>query len=146
LSHSVRGGPPATGSYTPRPVRRRQSAFAAAAVDDDSTIDNSNTAKENNSMSKRTSLAVAMSAVAVVWLAPGLASAHNAAHFFLPDGTCHEVGSNRDAPIVGAGNPNQSPGSNNLPGQLDLIPGDGDQYGARYAAEHSLRLLPGNCP
>jgi hypothetical protein len=74
------------------------------------------------------------------------ASAHNAAHFFLPDGTCHEVGSNKDAPIVGDANPNQSPGSNNLPGQLDLIPGNGDQYGARWAAEHSAILLPGNCP
>ena len=49
-------------------------------------------------------------------------------------------------PIVGAGNPNQSAGSNNLPGQLDLIPGNGDQYGARYAADQSARLLPGNCP
>jgi hypothetical protein len=97
-------------------------------------------------MSKRRTFAVAISTLVVVWLPHGLASAHNAAHFFLPDGTCHEVGSNRDAPIVGAGNPNQSPGSNNLPGQLDLIPGNGDQYGARYAAEHSLRLLPGNCP
>lgn len=97
-------------------------------------------------MSKRTTLAVAISTLAAIWLAPGLAAAHNAAHFFLPDGTCHEVGSNRDAPIVGAGNPNQSPGSNNLPGQLDLIPGNGDQYGARFAAEHSPRLLPGNCP
>jgi hypothetical protein len=145
LSHSVRGGPPATGSYTPRPVRRRQSAFAAAAVDDDSTIDNSNTAKENNSMSKRTSLAVAMSAVAVVWLAPGLASAHNAAHFFLPDGTCVNVGSDREAPFVGAGNPHQSPGFN-PEGQLDLSAGPGDQYGARFAADRSPTLLPGPCP
>ncbi len=97
-------------------------------------------------MKKRTTLTVAAGALAAVWLPTGLAGAHNAAHFYLPDGTCHEVGSNRDAPIVGAGNPNQSPGSNNLPGQLDLIPGNGDQYGARYAAEHSLTLLPGNCP
>ena len=91
------------------------------------------------------SILVAVAATAAV-TAPNLASAHNAAHFFLPDGTCHEVGSNKDAPIVGDGNPNQSPGSNNLPGQLDLIPGNGDQYGARYAADRSPRLLPGNCP
>jgi hypothetical protein len=84
--------------------------------------------------------------VAGASLPAGLAAAHNAAHLFLPDGTCREVGSNKDAPIVGAGNPNQSPGSNNLPGQLDRIPGNGDQYGARYAAERSPRLLPGNCP
>jgi hypothetical protein len=97
-------------------------------------------------MLKRINFAMMVSALAAVAIPAGLAGAHNAAHFFLPDGTCHEVGSNRDAPIVGAGNPNQSPGSNNLPGQLDLIPGNGDQYGARYAADQSPRLLPGNCP
>jgi hypothetical protein len=91
------------------------------------------------------SILVAVAAIAAVTV-PSLASAHNAAHFFLPDGTCHEVGSDKDAPIVGDGNPNQSPGSNNLPGQLDLIRGNGDQYGARYAANQSPRLLPGNCP
>ena len=77
---------------------------------------------------------------------PAAAGPRNAWRFYLPGGTCHEVGSNKDAPIVGAGNPNQSPGSNNQPGQLDLIPGSGDQYGARWAAENSPRLLPGNCP
>ena len=92
------------------------------------------------------SIAATVAVVATLTATAGTASAHNAAHFFLPDGSCHEVGSNEDAPIVGAGNPNQSPGSNNLPGQLDLIPGNGDQYGARYAAEHSPQLLPGNCP
>jgi hypothetical protein len=97
-------------------------------------------------MNKRSIGVVALSALATVAIPTGLAAAHNAAHLFLPNGTCREVGSNRDAPIVGAGNPNQSPGSNNLPGQLDRIPGNGDQYGARYAAERSPRLLPGNCP
>ena len=92
------------------------------------------------------SILVAVGAFAVITVPAGLAGAHNAAHVFLPDGTCLNVGSNKDAPIVGAGNPNQSPGSNNLPGQLDLIPGNGDQYGARYAADHSPKLLPGNCP
>jgi len=96
-------------------------------------------------MSKRTNLVLAISALAVVWVAPGLASAHNAAHFFRPDGTCVNVGSNREAPFVGAGNPNQSPGFN-PDGQLDLNPGPGDQYGARFAADHSPRLLPGPCP
>ena len=58
-----------------------------------------------------------------------------------------EVGSFKDTPIVGAGDPNQSPGSDNAPGQLDLIPGNGDQYGARYAADQgNSRLLPGACP
>jgi hypothetical protein len=94
----------------------------------------------------RRAVFAAFAALTATTVPAGLAGAHNAAHVFLPDGTCLEVGSNRDAPVVGAANPNQSPGSNNLPGQLDLIPGNGDQYGARYAAEHSARLLPGNCP
>jgi hypothetical protein len=97
-------------------------------------------------MSKRTIAAATIGVLASIAVPAGLATAHNAAHLIRPDGTCLDVGSNRDAPIVGAGNPNQSPGSNNQPGQLDLIPGNGDQYGARYAAEHSRRLLPGNCP
>ena len=90
-------------------------------------------------MNRRTTLAVAISALAAAWLPQGPAGAHNVAHFFLPDGSCHEVGSNRDAPIVGAGNPNQVPGSEQRAGQLDLIPGNGDQYGARYAARNPAR-------
>ena len=84
--------------------------------------------------------------VAAFWGAT-VASAHNAAHFYLPDGTCHEVGSAKEAPIVGAGNPHQT-----ADGQLDLLfdPKNGvdttDQYGARWAAENSPRLLPGDCP
>ena len=97
-------------------------------------------------MQKRSSIVVLVIGLSALALGASPAGAHNAAHFYLPDGTCHEVGSNKDAPIVGAGNPNQSPGSNNQPGQLDLIPGNGDQYGARWAAENSPRLLPGNCP
>jgi hypothetical protein len=94
----------------------------------------------------RMSLAVALGAMTAASLTAGLAEAHNAALVLLPDGTCHAVGSNRDAPIVGAGNPNQSPGFN-PEHQLDLIEGSGDQYGARYAAEQSPRLFaPGRCP
>ena len=61
------------------------------------------------------------------------ASAHNAGHIFI-DGRCLEVGSNKDAPLVGQGAPQ------NALGQLDLIydPKNGvdvtDQYGARWAA------------
>jgi hypothetical protein len=91
-------------------------------------------------------IVIAVGTIAAVTVPTGIGRAHNAAHVLLPDGTCHNVGSNKDAPIVGEGNPNQSPGSNNVPGQLDLIPGNGDQYGARYAADHSPQLLPGNCP
>ena len=85
-------------------------------------------------MNKRTIGAAAQSAIA------------SAANLYLPDGACHQVSSNKDAPIVGTGNPNKSPDSDNLPGQLDLIPGHGDQYGAPCAAEHSPTLLPCNCP
>jgi hypothetical protein len=83
----------------------------------------------------------------VALVAATTASAHNAAHFYLPNGTCHEVGSDKEAPYVGAGNPHQTD-----TGQLDLLsdPKNGidtsDQYGARWAAEHSDRLLPGDCP
>jgi hypothetical protein len=74
-------------------------------------------------------------------------SAHNAGHIILPDGQCLDVGSgsihpDRGAPIVGDGNPHQ-----NEAGQLDLIPGPGDQYGARFAAEQgNSAVLPGECP
>src|SRR5215212_6844300 len=61
------------------------------------------------------------------------AGAHNAGHIFI-DGRCLEVGSNKEAPVVGQGAPQ------NALGQLDLIydPRSGvdlsDQYGARWAA------------
>jgi len=96
-------------------------------------------------MKKHLVIAGAVSGLVAFSLATGTAEAHNAGHLYLPDGTCRDVGSNKEAPIVGAANPNQSPGYN-LPGQLDLIPGTGDQYGARWAANHSPKLLPGNCP
>jgi hypothetical protein len=59
-----------------------------------------------------------------------VASAHNSGHIILSDGQCVNVGSLKEAPIVGDGNPQQLPN-----GQLDLIPGSGDQYGARFAAD-----------
>ena len=74
------------------------------------------------------------------------ASAHNAGHVLL-DGKCLEVGSSKEAPIVGQGAPQ------NVLGQLDLIydPVNGvdvsDQYGARWAATRgNTPILPGNCP
>jgi hypothetical protein len=100
-------------------------------------------------MHSRRSCAALASGVAALLLAAAPAGAHNAAHFYSPDGTCHEVGSNKEAPIVGAGNPHQTDG-----GQLDLIADPNasgvdttDQYGARYAANQgNTPLLPGNCP
>jgi hypothetical protein len=70
------------------------------------------------------------------------AFAHNAGCIVLPDASYQSVGSLKEAPVVGAGNPNQL--SN---GQLDLIPGSGDQYGARFAADQgNSAVLPGECP
>jgi hypothetical protein len=70
------------------------------------------------------------------------ASAHNAGHIILPAGTCLEVGSNKEAPVVGEPAPGDL-----ATGQLDLIPGPGDQYGARFAANHgNTPILPGDCP
>ena len=75
----------------------------------------------------------------------GDAGAHNAAHLILPDGTCHEVGSNKDAPIVGAGNPNQIPPLDNFPVNSISSPATATRrrpLGRR--PQHTL--LPGNCP
>jgi hypothetical protein len=82
--------------------------------------------------------------VAVLLAAIGApsASAHNAGHIVLPDGRCLEVGSNKEAPIVAGPAPGDLPS-----GQLDLIAGPGDQYGARFAAtQGNTPILPGNCP
>lgn len=73
-------------------------------------------------------------------LLAGTAGAHNAGHFFLPDGTCHEIGSFKEAPLVG---PDRTP--------LDLIPETPtipfDEYGASFAAfQGQTPILPGGCP
>jgi hypothetical protein len=74
--------------------------------------------------------------IATVILLPAGALGHNAGHIILPSGECLDVGSNKEAPLVGQDKT-----------QLDLIPGPGDQYGARYAAvQGNTPILPGNCP
>lgn len=79
----------------------------------------------------------------VLGAAPALA--HNAAHLYV-NGTCVDVGSSKNAPLVGSGAPQTSTG------QLDLISDPNpsgvdtsDQFGARFAANVSPVLLPGNC-
>jgi hypothetical protein len=42
---------------------------------------------------------------------PAVATAHNAGHLFLPDGTCQLIGSGQEAPLVGQDRT-----------QLDLVP------------------------
>jgi hypothetical protein len=69
-------------------------------------------------------------ALAALTAATG-ASAHNAGYVITGNGTCQEVGSGKEAPLV----PEQNPNRNAATGQLDLIPGPGDQYGARFAAD-----------
>jgi hypothetical protein len=89
----------------------------------------------------RFALALLMALLATLTAVSGV-SAHNSGHIILPDGQCLNVGSLEEAPVVGDGNPHQLPN-----GQLDLIPGSGDQYGTRFAAEQgSSAVLPGECP
>lgn len=72
-------------------------------------------------------------------------SAHNAGHIITPDGQCQNVGSLKDSPDVSDSNPNLNTTTD--PGRLDLIPGPGDQYGARFAAvQGNSAVLPGECP
>ena len=74
-----------------------------------------------------------------------VASAHNAGHIITPDGQCVNVGSLKESPDVSDSNPNLNTTTD--PGQLDLIPGPGDQYGARFAANQgNSAILPGPCP
>jgi hypothetical protein len=90
--------------------------------------------------------------IGIQTMSGGVALAHNAGHIILPDGTCHNVGSGKDAPYVSENNPHYhepDPNDPNDPnvGRLDLKDGPGDQYGARYAADQgNSRVRPGDCP
>jgi hypothetical protein len=78
-------------------------------------------------------------AIVGLLLMPVAAKAHNLAHLFLPDGTCVELGSAREAPLVG---PDKE--------QLDLIPETPlprDEYGASFVGVARDNLIfPGGCP
>jgi hypothetical protein len=81
-----------------------------------------------------------IAAVTSVLALPGVASAHNLGHVFLPDGTCLEVGSAREAPLVGQDRT-----------QLDLVPGTAnpprDEYGTSFVGYWgNTPILPGRCP
>jgi hypothetical protein len=92
-------------------------------------------------------LAATSMAAVTAGLGVSPALAHNAAHLYI-NGVCLEVGSDKSAPPVGQGAPQTATG------HLDLIydpnPTTGidtsDQYGARFAADQSPALLPGDCP
>lgn len=71
---------------------------------------------------------------------PVVASAHNVGHIFLPDGTCQEVGSAKEAPLVGQDRT-----------QLDLVPETAnpprDEYGTSFVGFWGqTSILPGRCP
>jgi hypothetical protein len=77
-------------------------------------------------------LLIAAAAFLVFGVASG--TAHNAGHFVLPSGECHEIGSFKESPHG-----------------LDLIPESPnppfDEYGATYAAfQGNTPILPGPCP
>lgn len=79
----------------------------------------------------------AVGAVALFGVAP--VGAHNAGHLFLPNGTCQNIGSFRDAPLVGHDR-----------NQLDLVPETPnppfDEYGASFVGYHGKTpILPGPC-
>ena len=69
--------------------------------------------------------------IVLAFLGASPASAHNAGYVITGARTCQEVGSGEEAPLVPESNPNRNADT----GQLDLIPGPGDQYGARFAAD-----------
>jgi len=72
------------------------------------------------------------------------AGAHNAGHVILADGSCIDVGSGSSAPFVSPNNPHVNT-TTDL-GRLDLEPGNGDQYGARFAADQGeSAVLPRFC-
>ena len=79
---------------------------------------------------------VALSSVAI----PMVVTAHNVGHFNLPDGSCHQVGSAKEAPLVGQDRT-----------QLDLAPETPnppfDEYGASFVGHNGgTPIFPGPCP
>ena len=71
---------------------------------------------------------------------PMIATAHNLGHVFLPDGSCLELGSAKEAPLVGQDRT-----------QLDLVPQTPtvprDEYGVSFVGFWgNTPILPGRCP
>lgn len=83
---------------------------------------------------------VTLAAAAALLGAPLALSAHNAGHIILPDGTCHEIGSFKHAPLVGKDRT-----------QLDLVPETSnppfDEIGVSFVGFWQLSdIRPGPCP
>ncbi len=83
-------------------------------------------------MSRKWSLAIVLLLVVIFSLILATAvGAHNAGHIHVPSGECVDVGSGKHA---------------HNPEQQDRIPGPGDQYGARWAAEQgNTPIWPRHC-
>ncbi len=79
---------------------------------------------------KRLVIGVVVATIVMVMCTSTIALAHNAGHIHLPTGECVDVGSGKHAPTE-----NQ-----------DKIPGPGDQYGARWAADQgNTPIYPRHC-
>ena len=76
-------------------------------------------------------LAIGLAVAVILVLSGSAALAHNAGHIHLSNGKCVDVGSGKHA---------------HNPEQQDKIPGLGDQYGARWAAEQgNTPIWPRHC-
>jgi hypothetical protein len=82
-------------------------------------------------MNRMKHLMIALVVAATLVLSGSVALAHNAGHIHLPNGECVDVGSGKHA---------------HNPEEQDKIPGPGDQYGARWAAEQgNTPIWPRHC-
>jgi hypothetical protein len=95
---------------------------------------------------KRTAVAgFSVLVLLLMTLVSSVALAHNAGHIFLPSGVCVDVGSSKHGPLVNQNAPHIVNPDGTY--SLDLIPGPGDQYGARFAATRgNTPIRPSNCP
>jgi hypothetical protein len=74
------------------------------------------------------------------------ASAHNAGCVQTGNGEWVFVGSNKSAPLVPEQNPHYHAADDADQGRLDLQPGPGDQYGARFAADQGQSAVERPAP
>jgi hypothetical protein len=88
-----------------------------------------------------------MVVLAVMAMTAATAVAHNAGCVRTGTDDWVFVGSNKDSPTVSSNNPNSRPRADTSGEyQLDLQPGSGDQYGARFAVEQESAVQhPDNC-
>ena len=75
------------------------------------------------------------------------AAAHNAGCVETGNGKVVTVGSGKTGPLVSENNPHYHAAPDSDEGRLDLQPGPGDQYGARFAADQGSSAVkrPGQC-